>query len=114
MAEKIVIISTCASEIEAEKLARMLVDERLAACVSVIPQVRSYYRWEGTIESANECLLLIKSSRELFDALKARVEAAHSYEIPELLALPVIEGSEKYMSWLEMNLRPGTSKGSDC
>jgi|ERR1022692_2607395 periplasmic divalent cation tolerance protein len=108
MTDKIVILTTCSTEEEAERLARLLLDSRLAACVSVIPQIRSFYHWKGAIEAAGECLLLIKSSRELFDSVRATLEAAHSYEVPELLALPVIEGSSNYMNWLGANLRGRT------
>jgi periplasmic divalent cation tolerance protein len=104
MTDKIVILSTCATEEEAERLARLLVDARLAACVSVIPRMRSFYRWEGAVESSDECLLVIKSSRELFDSVRARIETAHSYEVPELLALPVVDGAANYMNWLDANL----------
>ena len=104
MTDKIVLLSTCSNEEEGEKLARLLVDAHLAACVSVIPRVRSFYRWHGAIESADECLLIIKSSREWFEPLRARLEEAHSYEVPELLALPVIDGATKYLDWLEANL----------
>jgi periplasmic divalent cation tolerance protein len=105
MTDKIVILSTCSTEEEAERIARLLLDDQLAACVSVIPRMRSFYHWQGAIESAGECLLLIKSSRELFDSVRARLEAAHSYEVPELLALPVVEGAANYMNWLGANLR---------
>jgi periplasmic divalent cation tolerance protein len=105
MTDKIVILSTCSTEEEAERIARLLLDDQLAACVSVIPRMRSFYHWKGAIESAGECLLLIKSSRELFDAVRARLEAAHSYEVPEVLALPVVEGAANYMNWLGANLR---------
>ena len=108
MTNKIVILSTCSTVEEAERLARLLVDDRLAACVSVIPQIRSFYHWKGAVESAGECLLLIKSSRELFDSVRAALEKAHSYEVPELLALPVIEGAPNYMNWLDANLRNKT------
>ena len=100
MTDKIVVFSTCASEEEAEKLARLLVGQRVAACVNVIPAIRSYYRWEGAIESAAECLLVIKSSRERFGELKAAIEKAHSYEVPEIIALPIVEGAGKYLAWL--------------
>lgn len=110
MTDKIVLFSTCSDEKEAEKLARLLVDSRLAACVSVIPGIRSFYRWKGEVEISAECLLLIKSSRENFDALRERLEGAHSYEVPEVLALPVIAGSTKYMNWLDANLS-SASKG---
>jgi len=104
MTDKIVILSTCASEEEAEKLARVLVEKRLAACVNVMPGVRSFYHWKGAIESASECLLVIKSSRQLFDALSAALTSAHSYEVPEILALPVVDGAANYLNWLETNL----------
>lgn len=104
MTNKIVILSTCASEEEAERLARLLVDARLAACVTVVPRLRSFYRWEGAIESAEECLLLIKSSRECFESLRCRLEEAHSYQVPEVLALPVIEGASNYLNWLDQNI----------
>jgi len=105
MTDKIVVLSTCASEEEADRLSRMLVERRLAACVNVLPNMRSVYRWNGAIESAVECLLVIKSSRAQFDSLRAALEAAHSYELPEALALPVIDGSPAYLEWLEAGLR---------
>jgi periplasmic divalent cation tolerance protein len=107
MTDKIVILSTCASEQEAHKVARVLVEERLAACVNVVPSVRSFYHWKGAVESGNEWLLLIKSSRELFDALAARLESIHSYEIPEVIALPILDGAGGYMNWLQANLADG-------
>jgi periplasmic divalent cation tolerance protein len=105
MTDKIIVVSTCASEEEAERLARILVGERLAACVNVIPRVRSFYHWKGALESGDECLLLIKSSRELFASLKSAIEKVHSYEIPELVALPIVEGAENYLEWISANLR---------
>jgi len=107
MTDKIVILSTCATQEEAEKLARVLLDRRLAACVNVVPQIRSYYRWKGAIESADECLLVVKSSRELIGEIGAVLEIEHSYEVPELLALPVVEGATNYLNWLSANLRSG-------
>ena len=81
-------------------MARMLVERRLAACVSVVPGVRSFYRWQGAIESAGEWLLLAKSSRERFSELSMALQQAHSYDVPEILALPVIEGAANYLNWL--------------
>ena len=104
MTDKIVVLSTCASEEEAARLARSLVDERLAACVSVVPRIRSYYRWKGAIESADEFLLVIKTSRPLFPALSTALQKAHSYEVPEVIALPVVDGSPNYLDWLESNI----------
>lgn len=104
MTDKIVVFSTCGSQEEAERLARRLVEEHLAACVNVISPVRSFYRWKGAIEDATEWLLAIKTSRELFDRVRATLESAHSYELPEVLALPVVEGSPGYLAWMEGEL----------
>jgi periplasmic divalent cation tolerance protein len=105
MTDKIVVLSTCATEVDAERLARALVAGRLAACVNVLPGVRSFYHWKGEIESGAECLLLIKTSRELFPAVSAEMAKLHPYEVPELLALPVVDGAENYLSWFHANLR---------
>jgi periplasmic divalent cation tolerance protein len=107
MTDKIVVFSTCASEEEAERIARQLVEAHLAACVNVIPRMRSFYRWKGAVESGDECLLVIKSSRELFDALRIHLEKAHSYEVPEAIALPIVDGAETYMAWLDASLKGG-------
>ena len=111
MTESIVVLSTSSSPAEGEKLARLLVEARLAACVNVLPGVRSYYHWNGAIEASDECLLVIKSARRLFAELKAVLEAAHSYEVPEVLALAVVDGAPNYLSWLASNLRKEESPG---
>ena len=105
MTDKIVVLSTCASEAEAETLARSMVEQRLAACVNVIPRVRSYYRWKGALDSSEEWLLLIKSSRDRFHELMAALEKAHSYEVPEVLALQVVDGAANYLNWIDGSLR---------
>ena len=107
MTDKIVILCTCESADEADRLARVLVERRLAACVNILPAIRSYYRWQGALESSEECLLIIKSSRQLFAPLRAAIEEAHSYEVPELIALPIVEGSPAYLSWMSDNLVSG-------
>jgi periplasmic divalent cation tolerance protein len=104
MTDKIVVLSTCGSAGEAERLARRLVEMRAAACVNVIAPVKSFYRWKGAIEQAEEWLLVIKTSRGRFDALRAALESAHAYELPELLALPVVDGSANYLAWLDAEL----------
>ena len=104
MTDKIVILSTCGTEAEAERIARNLVEARLAACVNLVPRVRSIYRWEGAIEEAAECLLVIKSSRALFDRLREALETAHSYDVPEIVALPVVDGAPAYLGWMNENL----------
>ena len=104
MTDKIVVLSTCHSEQEAREIARGLVDKRLAACVNVAPGIRSIYRWQGKIEEDGEFLLVIKSRRDLFDRLRAEIERMHSYEVPEVIALPVTEGSPAYMRWVDGEL----------
>jgi periplasmic divalent cation tolerance protein len=104
MTDKIVVLTTCATEADAEKLARALLAGRLAACVNIVPGVRSLYHWQGEIETADEVLLIIKTSRDLFGALSAEVAKLHPYEVPELLALPVVAGAQNYLDWLQANL----------
>src|ERR1700684_405111 len=104
MTDKIVVFSTCATEEEAEKVARTLVEARLAACVNIVPGARSIYRWQGAIESAAEWLLILKSSRQILPRLCAALEKAHSYQIPEVLAVPVTEGAPNYLNWLDDQL----------
>jgi periplasmic divalent cation tolerance protein len=112
MTDKIVVLSTCGSEDEAERLARLLIERRLAACVSIVPRLRSVYRWNGAVESSDEWLLLIKSSRPLFEQLRGAIEGAHSYQVPEVLALPVIDGAVPYLNWLQANLEANLEEGS--
>lgn len=101
MTDKIVVLVTCGSAGEANRIAEGLVKRRLAACVNVIgARVRSTYRWKGKVQRATEYLLLIKSSRKQFRALRAAVESLHSYEVPEIIALPIVEGSPTYLKWL--------------
>jgi periplasmic divalent cation tolerance protein len=82
------------------RLASLLVEKRLAACVNIAPGIESVYRWKDAIERAEEVLLLIKTSRELFEKVKQALATAHSYEVPEIVALPIVDGSESYLSWL--------------
>ena len=106
MTDKIVVLSTCAGEEEAGRLARALVEERLAACVTVVAGVRSFYRWKGEIESSAECLLVVKSSRELFTSLRTALGRLHSYEVPEVVALPIVDGAPSYLEWLDACIGP--------
>jgi periplasmic divalent cation tolerance protein len=100
MTEFIVVYVTVGSADEAESLASSLIEERLAACVTRIKDVQSIYRWEGKIERSAEELLIIKARRDAFDALRSRVEELHSYSVPEVIALPVLEGNPSYLQWL--------------
>jgi periplasmic divalent cation tolerance protein len=104
MTDKIVVLTTCDSLELASNLARNLVEQRLAACVNIMPGARSIYHWKGKVEDTTEWLLVIKSRRDLFPALRAAVEKLHTYEVPELIALPVVEGSEPYLAWLDREL----------
>lgn len=106
MTDRIVALSTCGSEEEARKLARELVEARVAACVNVVPGIHSIYRWRGKIEEDAEWLLLIKTRREFLDRLRALLEESHSYDVPELIALPIEEGSSAYLDWLDRQLNP--------
>ena len=101
MTDKCVVLVTCASGAEAKRIARFVVEERLAACVNVLPgAVRSIYRWKGKVEAAREKLLIIKTSKKRLAKLKAAVERLHSYDVPEFIALPIMAGSRAYLAWL--------------
>lgn len=104
MKEFIVVYVTAGSPAEGERLARALVEEKLAACVNRVKSVQSVYRWQGKVEQSEEELLIVKTKRDLFPALQKRVTELHSYSVPEIIALPVVEGSEAYMEWLEQQV----------
>jgi periplasmic divalent cation tolerance protein len=104
MTDKIVVLNTCGSAEEAERLARQLVDQHLAACVSVVDRVKSFYRWKGAVSESDEWLLVIKTSRPLFARIRTLLESNHTYEVPEVIALPIVEGSTNYLNWLDGEL----------
>lgn len=107
MTDKLIVLVTCRSAKEAERIARSLVEMRLAACGNILRSpVRSIYRWKEKIESAREVLLLIKTSRRSFPELQAAVKRLHSYEVPEIIALPIAAGSKGYLSWLAESVAP--------
>jgi periplasmic divalent cation tolerance protein len=99
------VLTTCASPGEASRLARTLVEERLAACATLIPSVQSIYHWQGEIEISTETLLLLKTCPEQLDALEARLHQLHSYQTPEFLVLGVEGVSHSYLEWLQSVLR---------
>jgi periplasmic divalent cation tolerance protein len=99
-----VVLTTCATPEEAAQLGRTLVEERLAACATLIPAVQSIYRWQGQVESATETLLLLKTGAGQIAALEARLDALHSYQTPEFLVLPVESGSHPYLEWLSSSI----------
>ena len=99
-----IVLTTCASPGEASRLARTLVEERLAACATLIPSVQSIYHWQGEIELSTETLLLLKTGPEQLDALEARLHQLHSYQTPEFLVLGVEGVSHPYLEWLQSAL----------
>jgi len=104
MTDKIIVLTTCDSEEQAVRLARHLVEQRLVACVNILPQARSIYRWKNQVEDAAEHVLLIKTRRDLFGSLRAEIEQILAYEVPEIIALPVVEGAEAYLDWMDREL----------
>lgn len=103
---KIIVLSTCGSEKEARGIARALVEGRLAACVNIVTSpVESVYSWKGKVETAKEFLLIIKTSRRRFAAVERAVRKLHSYEVPEIIAMPIAAGSRDYLAWLSSALK---------
>ena len=101
MTDKRIVLSTAGSEEEAQKIARHLVEHQLAACVNIVPQIESIYRWQGKVESSQEWLLLIKTTAERFPAVRDALLQLHSYELPECIAIGVEDGSAEYLEWIE-------------
>jgi periplasmic divalent cation tolerance protein len=100
MTDKRIVLSTAGSEEEARKIARFLVGQQLAACVNVVPQIESIYRWHGKVETSREWLLLIKTSAHRFPAVRDAIRGMHSYKVPECIALGIEDGSAEYLDWL--------------
>ena len=100
-----IVLTTTSSPEEADRLAHVLVEERLAACATLIPAVQSIYRWQGQVESSTETLLLLKTGLDQLPALEARLHELHSYDTPEFLVLPVESGSAPYLDWLQASLK---------
>lgn len=100
MTDKILVLSTASSKDEARKLGRALVERLLTACVNIVPQVGSIYRWEGEVEEAEEWLLIIKTTRSAFERVRDAIKELHSYEVPECIAVPIESGSMEYLNWL--------------
>ncbi len=98
--ENILVFITAPDEEEAAKISRALVGARLAGCVNIIKGIRSIYRWQGEVEDGGEVLMIAKTRRELFDTLVKKVKELHSYTVPEVIAVPIVEGSADYLGWL--------------
>jgi periplasmic divalent cation tolerance protein len=97
----VIVIVTTASKQEAENIAQQLLKQRLIACANITGPVSSFFHWSGKPEKAEEYLIFMKSRKDLFDKLSETVKALHSYEVPEILALPVVDGYKEYLAWLE-------------
>jgi periplasmic divalent cation tolerance protein len=100
MTDKRIVLTTTGSEAEAQKIARHLVENRMAACVNIIPQIASVYRWQGKVEEAREWLLLIKTTADAFEKVREAIAELHSYELPECVCLTVEDGSPGYLQWI--------------
>lgn len=94
-----IVLTTCPDTAAAERIARVLVEEKLAACVNMLPPMRSIYRWKGRVEDATEQLLVIKTAQQ-FAAVRDRIRSLHPYELPEIIAVPIADGFPEYLAWL--------------
>ncbi len=104
MTDKIIVFVTCESKDQAENIAQTLVSEKLAACVNVVPGIRSCYFWDRKLTWSEEVLLLIKTTRGRFDQVQDRVKALHSYEVPEIVGLTIDDANEKYIEWIDRSV----------
>ncbi len=105
MTDKRIVFSTAGSREEASKIAHELVERKLAACVNIVPQIESVYRWKEKVETAQEWLLIIKTTTQRFEAVRDAIKELHSYELPECVAIAVESGSEEYLRWIEDSVR---------
>ena len=103
--EPIIVLVTCGSEEEALKIANTLVEDHLGACVNLVSPIRSIYRWEGKIWDEKEWLLVIKTQKQRFGEVEKKVKSLHSYSVPEIISLPIIEGSSSYLNWIKENTK---------
>ena len=94
------ILVTCRDKLEAEKITQQLLHERLIACGNIVSPVTSFFHWSGKVDRAEECLIVMKSRMDLFSQVAERVKSLHSYEVPEILALPIVDASKAYLDWL--------------
>jgi periplasmic divalent cation tolerance protein len=104
---KIVVLVTSSSEQEAHKIAGLLLGRRKAACVNIVPRVDSSFWWQGKLDSARESLLIIKTRASLLPEIIELVKSVHSYEVPEIIALPIVDGNEDYLKWIDDEVKEG-------
>ena len=107
----VVVLVSASDEEEARQIAREILKERLAACVSIIPKIDSLFWWEGHIEESEEVLMIIKSRKDVLEKLISRIEELHSYQIPEIIAIPIQDGSKEYLGWLNSVISGGIAEG---
>lgn len=100
MTEALVVLCTCPDEAVARRLSGSLVENRLAACVNILPEIRSIYRWQGEVQEDGEAMMIIKTTRDVYPALEARLLEEHPYDVPEAIALPIEGGSRDYLDWI--------------
>jgi len=105
MTDKRLVLTTCGSLDEARSIAHALVERQLAACVNIVPQIESVYRWQGEVETATEWLLVIKTTTEVFDRLRDVLSELHSYELPECIEIGIEDGSAPYLEWIGESVR---------
>ena len=101
----ILVITTVSSETEAKKLGQALIENKLAACVNILPSITSIFRWEGKISAETELIIIAKSHQKLFPMIKEMILSIHSYDVPEIISLPISSGSEEYLKWIEQELQ---------
>lgn len=107
MTDKVIVLTTCSTQADALRIARGLVEKRLAACVNIVPNIASIYRWQGAIEESAECMLVVKTAVGLLENLKEELPKMHPYELPELVAVTIVDGAEPYLNWLTAELDSG-------
>ncbi len=107
----VMVVMTTANREEAVKIVRQLLQERLIACANIVGPVSSLFWWKEKIEEAEEILVFMKSREELFEELSEKVRTLHSYEVPEVLALPIVKGSPSYLEWFDASLKPVKNRG---
>lgn len=104
--DAIIVLITVPTQDVGAAISQALVEERLAACVNLVPGITSTFRWEGKVQVESEAILLVKSGRGLFEALAARVRSLHPYTVPEIIALPIVTGNQSYLSWIKDSISP--------
>jgi periplasmic divalent cation tolerance protein len=107
MTNKKLVLTTAGSKEEARKIARALVERRLAACVNIVPQIESVYRWEGKVEEAQEWLLVVKTTGAAFELVRDAIGELHSYDLPECICVSIEGGSEAYLEWIDNSVSDG-------